>query len=277
MFGRVKEQPSPQSQVGGVGAISRPVGEGGGERGGGPREGLILLIFTLLTLAASGYVIATNEHDALHDPTQKAARGEVKGLSELSLLREENLRKALAKVADGKHPLINSIRVSAERVDFTVLDSDGYRKLVHIDPAFKVTEDDFGVGEDTSVRASQIDAAAPERIVRALGERTRLGEEAIDYVTTSFSGSPPYTWYASLDEGPARVRQWIAAPDGSDIRKPGDPSEEQRRAEAKRQRDYARQQREYARQQRQYMRRSACLQKAHTPQALQRCIRKFST
>src|SRR5436309_14945873 len=87
VFGRLKEQPSPQSLVG---ATSTPAT---GDERKGPPEGLILILFAVLTLAASAFVLQRAEHKALHDPAQKAARGEVSGLSGLSFFRAENLRK----------------------------------------------------------------------------------------------------------------------------------------------------------------------------------------
>src|SRR4051794_28264824 len=110
VFGRLKEQPSPQSLVG---ASTSPVpgsAPSGGDEGSGPPEGLILLLFTVLTLALSAYVLISAEHDAVHDPVQKAARGEIKGLSPDSLLRETNLRHALAKIDAGSRPFVTTIR-----------------------------------------------------------------------------------------------------------------------------------------------------------------------
>ena len=271
VFGRIKEQPSPQSQVGAsTSPVTTPVTDDDGGRG--PREGLILLLFTILTIALSAYVLIGEEHDAVHDPVQKAARGEIEGLDPESLLREENLRRALVKIEKSPRPLISNLRVSAIRVDVTALDSDGSRKIVSIDPAFKVTQHDFGVGEDASVRTTQIDAGAPQRMVRAVAERTRLGAGAVDYVAMSFSGSGDRSWYMSLDEGPARIRQWIAAEDGSDLRKPGELSRVQQDAEAKRKREFEAEQRRFKRQ---LERRRICLSKATTGEAAGRCVERF--
>jgi hypothetical protein len=271
VFGRLKEQPSPQSQVG---ASASPVTTAAADDdgGGGPREGLILLLFTIVTVALSAYVLTGEEHDAVHDPAQKASRGEIKGLDQQSLLREPNLRRALAKIENSPRPLVSNIRVSAVRVDVTSLDNDGSRKIVSIDPGFKVTQNDFGVGEDASVRTTQIDAGAPERMVRAVAERTRLGAGAVDYVAMSFSGTGERSWYMSLDQGPARTRSWIAAADGSDLRKPGELSRAQKDADAKRKRKLEAEQRRF---QRQAARRSACLSKATSAIAAARCVQRF--
>jgi hypothetical protein len=271
VFGRLKEQPSPQSLVGTTSTAPSPdAAEDQG--GGGPPEALILLLFTILTIAASAFVLLRAQDRAVHDPVQKASRGEIKGLDPLSLLREANLRRALAKVAGGKRPLISSIRVSAVRVDLTVRDNDGSRKLLSIDPGFGVKTSDFGVGDDAAVTASQINAAAPERMVRAVAERTRLGAGAVDYVALSFSGSGEHDWFMSLDKGPFRLRQWIAAPDGTDLRKPGELAQSQKDANARQMRKFQAQQR---RLKRQLARRRACLLKARDVQAASRCIQRF--
>src|SRR6476659_9325413 len=90
----------------------------------GPPETLILVVFVILTLAASAFVLQRAEHRALHDPAQKGSRGEVKGLDALSFFRAENLRKVLAKVEAGPLPLVSDIRVSAVRVDVTLVNPD---------------------------------------------------------------------------------------------------------------------------------------------------------
>jgi hypothetical protein len=276
VFGRLKEQPSPQSLVGStkpVDELDDDNGGGGGDRGGsGPSEALILIVFALLTLFATGFNLVRQENDAVDDPAQKAARGEVKGLDKLSLLREENFRRVLAKVSAGKYPLIANVRVSAVRVDFTVRNEDGYRKLLSFDPGLKKTQRDFGVGEDDTIVAQQINPGAPERMVRAVTERSGQPAEAVDYVTMSGSGTGERTWYMSLSQGPARVRQWVAAPDGTDLRKPGELSQAQKDADRARRQKYEREQRQF---QRTLKRRTACLQKAGTADAAARCIQRF--
>ena len=269
MFGRLKEQPSPQSLVGGTGATMSPAGEESGPTG--PPEGLILLIFVVLTLAASAFVLTRAADKLEHDPAQKASRGEVKGLDSLSLLRSANLRRALAKVESGSYPLISNLRVSAARVDVTARDSDGSRKVLSIDPAFNVRTNDFGVGEDPAVRSERIVAAAPERMVRSVAERTGLTVDAVDYVTTSFSGTGEHGWYMSLNQGPARVRQWIAAADGSDLRKPGELSRAQQDENARQRR---RIEAEQSRIKRVLARRRACLIKARDVYAASRCVER---
>lgn len=91
----MEEEPPPQALVGAHVAPAAP----DETSASGLAEGAILLLFTILTLAISAFVLISEESDAVSDPVQKAARGEITGLHELSLLRRPNLERALAKVA----------------------------------------------------------------------------------------------------------------------------------------------------------------------------------
>jgi hypothetical protein len=128
------------------------------------------------------------------------------------------------------------------------------------------------VGEDDAVRTSKINAAGPERMVKAVAERTRMSPDSVAYVTMSFPEGVDPQWYMSLDQGPARVRQWVAAADGTDVRKPGELSQAQKDADAKRKRELEAEQRRFKRQ---LERRSACLSKAQDANDAARCIERF--
>lgn len=277
MLGRNKEEPAPQSLVGGasLSTTNAPViaPAGGGEDGGSGSEGPLLFLFVVLTLAASAYVLYKSEHDAVHDPKEKAARGEVQGLSDLSLLRPANLRQALAKIDAGDHPLVMNVRVAADRVNATARDDDGNRKVLTIDPGFGVKSSDFGVGDDFAVRTSRVNVEAPQRMVRAVVRKTGLPAAAVDYVTMSFSAnSETNTWYMALKQGPARNRQWVAQADGSDLRKPGEPSTAQKEATRAQQRAFERRR---SRLERVIKQRTSCLQKAHDAEAVSKCLERF--
>jgi hypothetical protein len=243
-----------------------------GEQSSGPPEGLVLLTFVVLTLAASAYVLAGAERRAESDPVQKAARGEIAGLDPLSLVREANLRRVIAKVAAGQRTLVTNVRVAPTRVDFTVRDSGGSRKSLSVGPSFKVKESDLGVGEEDALPASRLDASGPERMLRAVAERTGVGVDAVDYVTLSPAGLGEPAWYLFLKRGDARNRQWAAAMDGSDLRHPGDPPRSVRRANARTKRKAKAEQ---ARIRRAVERRSACLRKATDAQSAARCIERY--
>jgi hypothetical protein len=236
---------------------------------------VILLLFAIITLAASAFVLIGEENDAVSDPKQKAARGEIKGLDELSLVRSKNLTKVLADVNGSSRPYVSNIRVAPDRVNLTVRDADGERKVLTYDAAIERTTNDFGVGEDRAVRATSIDANAPERMLRTVTEKTEMDADALDYVTLTVSGESKsdWTWYMALKEGPARVRQWVAAADGSDVRKPGELSKAQKDENAARQRQFERQQRELMQRNE---RRTACISRATSAEAVSRCLERFS-
>jgi hypothetical protein len=270
VFGRSKEELPAQARLATTGARTAPVAPGG-EQTGGPPESLILAAFVLVTLAASAFVLSRAERGAERDPVQKAARGEITGLDRLSLVREANLRRVIAQVAAGPRPLVTNIRVAPTRVNLTVRDAAGSRKSLTVGPSFKVEETDFGVGEDDAVPASRLAAAGPERMVRAVAERTGLGVDAVDYVTLSPIGLGQQAWYLFLKRGNARDRQWAAAMDGSDLRHPGDPPRSVRRANARRKRQFAAQQ---GRIRRAIERQTACLRRAPDAQAAARCVQR---
>jgi hypothetical protein len=245
----------------------------------GPREGPLILLFLVATLAASALVLHRAEANAVKDPKQKAARGEISGLSELSLVRPENLRRALAKVNAGKYPLISNIRVAPDRINLSVRNKDGYRKYVTVDPGLGITMSDAGVGEDYAVHTESINAEAPQRMLKAVVAKTGLTPAAFDYAATSFSENSKTTWYMAMDRGPARVRQWIAEADGSDVRKPGEMSSADKKRQADTARENARIQRQIQRRQRHIQavikRRNRCISRATRAEQVSKCIERF--
>lgn len=272
MLGRNEEEPDPQSLVGG--AKHSVVPTAAMPDSAGPREGPLILLFVVLTLLASGFVLKTSEDDAVKDPKQKAARGEVTGLSALSMMRGANLAKALDKVAAGAHPLVSNIRVAPDRVNLTALNRDGFRRHLTIDPGFGIRSDDAGVGEDFAVRTAQVDAKAPERMLRLVVAKTGRPASAVDYVTTSFSPGvdAKQTWFLAMKEGPARARQWVAEADGTDIRKPGELSTADKRRNRKQRLGFEREQR---RLQLTIRRRTRCIQRARDATGVSKCLERY--
>jgi hypothetical protein len=131
-----------------------------------------------------------------------------------------------------------------------------------------MTNDDDGVSEQNTLPATKIDPSAPERAVRGMAEKSGQSPDAVDYVTNSYLTEDDSDWYIALDQGPARVRQWVAEPDGRDVRHPGELSTAEKQ-------DQARQQREYERQQQRAQRFSQCMSSVRTQADVDRCYRKF--
>jgi hypothetical protein len=271
VFGRSEEEPSPEQRLAGVTTAAVPGTDPGDGQTGAP-EGMILLLFTILTVAALAFVLVKAEHNAVHDPAAKAARGDINGLDSDSLIRQQNLRKILAKVAASDHPLVNDIRIAPARVDLETADQDGNQQDVSFDPSLKETKNSFGTTTTNSVKASAIDASAPERMARGVAEKSGLSADAIDYVTATYIIENKPTWFLALKEGPAKNRQWVAEPDGRDVRHPGELSTADKQANAHR---VAKLKREQMRLQRVLTQRSKCLSKATDALQAARCIQRF--
>jgi hypothetical protein len=197
---------------------------------GGPREGRILALFTTLALLAIGGVVALEESAALRDPSQMALRGEIAGLGEHSLLRRENLARALRVVAKSGRPLVIGLRVDPVSVHARVRDREGIRRLVAIDPGFRREHAELGEGLDRALRPEQIDAGAPERIVAAVTERVRGSADDVDYLVLSVGSiDGEVEWNLFLKRGRVDRRQFVAAVDGSEVRRAGEAAREEHR------------------------------------------------
>jgi hypothetical protein len=234
----------------------------------GVPERVILIVFMVVTLLASWLVLHSAAEKQKNDPALKAARGEITAFGPLSFFQPQNLRKAVGKVQTGRWPLIISLRVEPTRVDITARDRDGFRKDLSINVAYKVTTFDDNVGTDQVFKPNGIDYGAPARMVRAVGERTHLGPDAVNYLVTNAGGPADSAWYMALDKGPATVRQWVATSSGADLRHPGVLSQSQQAANAKLKRSIL------ARVHQAELN-AKCLGHAFTAAAVNRCNRKF--
>jgi hypothetical protein len=266
IFGRSEEEAPPEARLGGTTAATAPAASD--PEPSGPREGLILLLFTVLTLAASAFVLAKEENHSLHDPAAKADRGEVQGLDELSLLREAKFRQILGRIGDSDKPLVEDVRLAPGRADITVQNENGDETDITVDPSLDFQEDDSGSSTSDTAPVQMIDAGAPERMVRAVAHKSGRGADAIDYVTMTFLTQRRPDWTIALKEGPAKRRYWIADFHGRDVRQSGEPS-----AQVKR--DQERTQREIRDTQRRIQQRTKCLTHATDADSASRCLERF--
>lgn len=60
------------------------------------REGPLLAAWAVITIVLAALVLVRAEQRAVDDPVQRAARGEVTGLSALSLMRAPRLEQSIA-------------------------------------------------------------------------------------------------------------------------------------------------------------------------------------
>ena len=239
---------------------------------GGPRErneGPILGIFTLICVAAVGFFLYSLEQDAQDDPAMKAARGEVTATSDLSLLNPPQFARAMKEV-EKKAPqgsVVLSVRVEPARIDAQIRQPDNQRKFIRVNPAFDVEQSDFGAGKEYGVAPGRVNSGAPTRILSAASERYGFKRENVDYMVWSAgstSDDPP-DWVAFFTTG-APDNYVLAAGDGTDVRRPGEPSKQQKAEQRKREREQRALQRENER-------RSRCLSAADTAEKVERCLR----
>jgi hypothetical protein len=143
---------------------------------------------------------------------------------------------------------------------------------VSFDASLKETKNSFGTTTTNSVKAAAIDPSAPERMARGVAEKSGRSADAIDYITATYIIENKPTWFLALKEGPAKNRQWVAEPDGRDVRHPGELSTADKQANARR---VAKLKREQMRLQRVLTQRSKCLSKATDALQAARCIQRF--
>lgn len=186
-------------------------------------EGPLLAVWALLTAVLVGLVLVRSEQRAVDDPVQKAARGEVRGLGPLSLVREDRLGAALAALAR-RYPggRIVRLRVAPTRVDAGVRTSGYTVHAVQVDAGLGV--DELGTSEAVERGLARVPAGAPERLLRRVNARTGTSPDDVDYVTLTELGGGP-GWYLKLARGGAPDRRdFVARLDGSGVRRNGEPA-----------------------------------------------------
>jgi hypothetical protein len=202
-------------------ATVRPADVPGADRPRGPfpSERLVLSVWALLTLVAVVVVLAVREHDAVHDPVQKAARGEVTGLGPLSLVRADRFAAALAalkaKAPDGR---IVNLRLAPDGIDAQVRTPD-YRLLyLDVDTALKVHQSSESESAAKGLDYAQLDPAVPQKLVRRFNEKTRTTPDDLAYLSLSVDSTDPAAsrWVTVLARGvPPDQRSSVSNLDGS--------------------------------------------------------------
>lgn len=269
VFGREKEMDLGQASA----PSGRPdpvPGGSSGDRGGPYVPGTLALgLFTLAVLAAGALMFVRLEQDAVSDPVKKAERGEIDATSELSLTLEGNLRRAIAAVdrdlEDGG--FIDSFRVAPDRVNVIVVQPSGKREAIAVNVAFETTSSDAGTGEGEGLQPDDIDAAAPQRIIRAAREKFDLQPKNFDYlVANEASREGEQSTWTGFWKLPLKDNDIAAAGDGTDVRLLGTP-DAKTRAQTKAAQERA------ERAQREAAERSQCLSRAESTAEIQRCLR----
>jgi hypothetical protein len=179
----------------------------------------LILLWAVLTLAATACVIGRSEHDAVHDPVQKAARGEIGERSTLALNRQARLRRALAALQRAAKPgeELDLLRLDPVRISARVHDPAGRQRFLELDSALGVSSSLFGDTRSRAVPFSRVDVAAPERMLRAVRRRIRGGR--LDYLVFSVSSIDATTgWTLFLADVLPAQKGWGADGHGRGIR-----------------------------------------------------------
>lgn len=214
-------------------AFSGAAGAGGtGALGGAPEPWEIgpwtIRIFALLFFTAFTLLFVNEEHRRLHDPTQMAARGDITYNSADSLIRQQNLVKAMAAVK-AKSPAngtVESLRITPTRIDVTVAQPDGAQWEYEVGPDFKVSKDTYPADEPEGLPFSKIPLAVPQHLLTSVQAKLHLQPANLDYILLNprkdFDGKRDDEWGAYYSKPPLH-NDATAALDGTDVRLIGTP------------------------------------------------------
>ena len=180
--------------------------------------GFIVTVFGIVIAAGINAIEEGAEDIERVLPTVPGPAGDAgeppRGLAARSVLRRDNLAPALRRLerVTGSDRL-QLVRVDATRVLVTAALSGGRLRVAHADwqGDARVLSTAPAGGGQPSFRWSQIDPAAPERIVRFATRRRRAS--AFDYAVLTRSTGLGFSWTAFLRNG----ARFTASPDGRDV------------------------------------------------------------
>lgn len=159
---------------------------------------LLLVLFCALALGGTAFVLVREERAALDDPVEIGERGEVQGVTGLSLLAPANFARALQRARAKLAPdhQLTALRLEPTRLDITVRDTVGAQRSIQVGLDYDARVTDAGVSSTTGPRGLLgIDPGAPARAVAAVLARERWAPETLDYVVYQAPrGDSPSRW-----------------------------------------------------------------------------------
>lgn len=172
--------------------------------------------FGVIAFAATAIALGVDEIDAVNDPVQQARRGELTALSEHSMVRRENLSRAVREAREraGPEALLETLTLRPTEAEFDVLTSKGEREIT-VDPGFGV-EDKLTQGVTDGVEFDRLDTAAPERMVTEVRRRFRQRPEDLSFlvITATFG----FRWQASYRAASETEHRYDGSHDGTGAR-----------------------------------------------------------
>ena len=187
-----------------------------------PRPSPLPLIFTIVAIAVTAFVLARADRDAVDSPTVVSRELGGHALGERSLVRAANFRRALAAIQAEMEPGedLLALRLRPQELGSTVRDPNGNTRLVDVGLDFSVDARDWSTDtSSTPLDLAAIDPAAPETVVRKALRAASATDTHLDYV--SLTGGDPPTWYLSLKDVPIADQSWTADLAGIAVTHPG--------------------------------------------------------
>lgn len=188
-----------------------------------PRPSPLPLIFTVVAIAVTAFVLYRADHSAVDSPAVVTRELAGHALGERSLVRAANFRRALAAIQDEMRPGedLLSLRLTPQELGSTVRDANGNTRLVDAGIDFGVDARDWSTDtSSTPLDVAAINAAAPERVVRAALAAAHADDTHLDYV--SLNGGDQPNWYIALDDVPIGDQAWTADLAGIAVTHPGE-------------------------------------------------------
>jgi hypothetical protein len=189
---------------------------------------LATAVFAVAVLAVSLLVLVHQERSYENDPQLRARSGRVNSASDISLMRSDNFRRALAAIAARieRGGAIRGMSVTPTEVGVTLLSANGGETDVTITPGLHIESRKTGnrVSDHRGVQAAEIAAGAPARILS--DARARFGLLASEFERLELdipSGASPGGWSATWSQ-PTDDDGLVSALDGSDLRRPFTPA-----------------------------------------------------
>jgi hypothetical protein len=241
-------------------------------------DGPLLLVFSLVTVLATAGVLWHEERAGVKTKHAQQAIAHTNGLTQLSLLRSANLRRAIdaavAKVPAGTAVL--NLTVKPTDLEIIFRQPDEHSRTVDVDARFKVQLFGSAPNDDNGIAPSAIDTAAPARVIAAVTKRTGLPASRVDHLNFYVNSSNhDQNWNLELADVPSDKSSFTADGHGADVRRPGEPDAATRAQERASARQAATAQRHAAAIQRaarrQAQRRQRCFNRATTTSELARC------
>jgi hypothetical protein len=191
-----------------------------------PSDRTLLAGLLAVVLGATALIWIPLERHYANDPAEKARRGEVTGLGELSMVRSTNATAAVEEMRrrSPAESRVQNLVLRPTSVDATVVvPADGTGRTFSVTPGLHVAAaKPTPASSDYGVTFRRIDATVPETMARSVLGELHRDEGDLDYVVASVSSTGgPMEWLLYLKSGRIRDRAWRAEADGGHLRRNG--------------------------------------------------------